>query len=50
MTTDTTLLTDSVTIAKATPKRRHVDLKVSLLAALTELEGLGLGDGQDCGR
>lgn len=40
--TSATLLTDSVTIAKATPKRRHVDLKVSLLAALTELEGLGL--------
>lgn len=45
MTADTTtqpLLIDSVTIAKATPKRRHVDLKVSLLAALTELEGLSL--------
>lgn len=45
MTADTTtqpLLIDSVTIAKATPKRRHVDLKVSLLAALAELEGLGL--------
>lgn len=45
MTADTTtqpLLIDSVTIARATPKRRHVDLKVSLLAALGELEGLGL--------
>ncbi len=42
ITTTATMLTDSVTIAKATPKRRHVDLKVSLLAALAELEGLGL--------
>lgn len=40
--TTPTLLTDSVTIAKATPKRRHVDLKVSLLGALAELEALGL--------
>lgn len=42
MTNTSPLLIDSVTIAKATPKRRHVDLKVSLLAALGELEGLGM--------
>ncbi|WP_339494106.1 hypothetical protein [Pseudomonas sp. RA_105y_Pfl2_P56] len=35
-------VTDSLTIAKATPKRRHVDLKVSLTAALNEFVELGL--------
>jgi hypothetical protein len=35
-------ITDSLTIAKATPKRRHVDLRVSLTAALTEFVELGL--------
>lgn len=33
---------DSLAIAKATPKRRHVDLKVSLTAALNEFVELGL--------
>lgn len=37
-------VTDSLTIAKATPKRRHVDLKVSLTAALNEFVELGLFD------
>lgn len=35
-------VTDSLSIAKATPKRRHVDLKVSLTAALNEFVELGL--------
>jgi len=35
-------VTDSLAIAKATPKRRHVDLKVSLTAALNEFVELGL--------
>lgn len=35
---------DSLAIAKATPKRRHVDLKVSLTAALNEFVELGLFD------
>ncbi len=35
-------ITDSLAIAKATPKRRHVDLRVSLTAALTEFVELGL--------
>ena len=33
---------DSLAIAKATAKRRHVDLKVSLTAALNEFVELGL--------
>jgi len=33
---------DSLSIAKATPKRRHIDLKVSLTAALNEFVELGL--------
>lgn len=33
---------DSLTIANSTPKRRHVDLKVSLTAALNEFVDLGL--------
>lgn len=32
---------DSLSIAKATPKRRHVGLKVSLTAALNEFVELG---------
>ena len=35
-------VTDSLSIAKATPKRRHVDLKASLTAALNEFVELGL--------
>lgn len=35
-------VTDSLAIAQATPKRRHVDLKVSLTAALNEFVSLGL--------
>jgi hypothetical protein len=35
-------ITDSLAIAKATPKRRHVDLRVSLTAALNEFVDLGL--------
>lgn len=35
-------VTDSLSIAQATPKRRHVDLKVSLTAALNEFVVLGL--------
>lgn len=35
-------ITDSLAIAQATPKRRHIDLKVSLTAALNEFVGLGL--------
>ncbi|MHC8370145.1 hypothetical protein ACYZT2_04855 [Pseudomonas sp. MDT1-85] len=35
---------DSLAIAKATPKRRHIDLKVSLTAALNEFVELGLFD------
>lgn len=33
---------DSLSIAKATPKRRHADLKLSLTAALNEFVELGL--------
>ncbi|AIB36044.1 MULTISPECIES: hypothetical protein [Pseudomonas] len=35
-------VTDSLSIAQATPKRRHVDLRVSLTAALNEFVELGL--------
>lgn len=35
-------ITDSLSIAKATPKRRHVDLRASLNAALAEFVELGL--------
>lgn len=38
----TRFVTDSLIISKATPKRRHVDLKVSLTAALNEFVELGL--------
>lgn len=40
-------VTDSLTIAKATPKRRHVDLKVSLTAALNEFVQLGLFEAKE---
>ena len=35
-------VTDSLSIAQATPKRRHVDLRVSLTAALNEFVELEL--------
>lgn len=38
---------DSLTIAKATPKRRHIDLKVSLTAALNEFVQLGLFEAKE---
>lgn len=37
-------ITDSLIIASATPKRRHIDLRVSLAAALNEFVELGLFD------
>lgn len=40
--TPNVFITDSLSIAKATPKRRHVDLRVSLTAALNEFVSLGL--------